>query len=314
MKPSKRVLSVGLAMAGLISSSQFGYGGVGSINVVGYVNVPLSPGFNLIANPLNTTNNNANYLMPGVPDGAALFRFDPVSQRYLDAATYFSGVGWYPISGNTNDPALILNPGEGFFIHTPQAVTITFVGEVLQGYLTNPIPANFSLKASMVPQAGKLQTDLKFPPVQDDYIWRWDASGQTFTFLSPYFYSSPVWAPSEPSINVAEGFIVHRDPALATPDNWWIRNFIVNSLASALVSAQAGVSADQPVSPPAIRGIIVKGGAVNLNILNPGGGSYNVQFSTDGIAWGTVATGQTGTSWSGAFPGGARGYYQLVSQ
>jgi hypothetical protein len=40
--------------------------------------------------------------------------------------------------------------------------TVTFVGEVPAGSLSNPIPKGFSIKASQVPQAGKASTDLSF--------------------------------------------------------------------------------------------------------------------------------------------------------
>ena len=310
-KTMKRKLTfptIVLAAAVLVASRQQGFS-----PVVGYVNMRLSPGLNLIANPLNWPTNNANYLMPYVPDGSLLFRFDPATQRYMDAATYFTGVGWYPLSGNTNDPALILNPGEGFFVHVPQPWTNTFVGEVLEGSLTNPIPANYSLKASMVPQAGGLQTLLAFPPVQDDFIWQWNPTSQVFTAQSPYLYDSSAWSPSEPQISVAEGFFVHRDPLLATTNNWWIRNFIVLSPPNLPAPLQKGLRPAQEPSAPAIANMTIHGGKVTLNISNPSGGSYDVQFSTDGLAWKTVAAQQTGAVWTGPCPGGAQGYYQVVN-
>jgi hypothetical protein len=311
-KTMKRKLTfpiIVLAAAVLVASRQQGFA------PVGYVNVGFSPGLNLVANPLNqpTTTNNANYLMPGVPDGSLLFRFDPVTQRYMNAATYFTGVGWYPPSGNTNDPALILNPGEGFFIHVPQPWTNTFVGELLLGSLTNPIPANFSLKASMVPQAGGLQTVLAFPPVQDDFIWQWNPTSQVFTAQSPYLYDSSAWSPSEPQISVAEGFFVHRDPLLANPTNWWIRNFVLPSPPNVPAPQQRSLQPAQKPSAPAIANMTIQGGKVTLNISNPSGESYDVQFSTDGLAWKTVAAQQTGAVWTGPCPGGAQGYYQVVN-
>ena len=295
MKRKLTFPTVVLAAAALAASCQQGFA------PVGYVNLTLSPGLNLIANPLDGQTNNANLIMPDVPDGSLLFRFDPATQQYMNAATYFTGVGWYPLSGNTNDPALILNPGEGFFIHVPQQWMITFVGNVLTGNLTNPIPANYSLKASMVPQSGRLQTDLMFPPVLDDYIWKWNPTGQVFTVASPYSYYSSTWFDSgldvsEPQINVAEGFFVHRNPLLATTTNWWIRNFSL-----------------RPARGPVIASMAIQGGNVTLNISNPGGGAYDVQFSADGLAWETVAAKQTGTVWTGPCPGGAQGYYQAVN-
>jgi hypothetical protein len=61
---------------------------------VGYVNVVMSPGWNLVANPLNLDNtNNANNVLSSYSqpaDGSLLYRFDPASQNYKDAATYLN--------------------------------------------------------------------------------------------------------------------------------------------------------------------------------------------------------------------------------
>jgi hypothetical protein len=144
-----------------------------SLNVVGYYNLTLVPGWNLVANQLIQTNFNANSVLPvGPVDGSLLYRFNPASQNYYDAGTYIAGLGWYPKSGNLNDSVLEMLPGEGFFIWAPQQWIATFVGEVAQGSLTNPLPANYSLKSSKTLQAGLLTTDLGFPPYPGDMVWR----------------------------------------------------------------------------------------------------------------------------------------------
>ena len=42
---------------------------------------------------------------------------------------------------------MTLAPGEGFWLNWPEAApgTITFVGDVMQGTLTNPVPAGYSI-------------------------------------------------------------------------------------------------------------------------------------------------------------------------
>ena len=84
-----------------------------SINIVGYYNVTVVPGWNLLANQLRLTNMTANYvLIPSSPvaDGSLLYRFNPTNQNYYDAAIYYtnSGVGWYAPSGEPDDPSLEL--------------------------------------------------------------------------------------------------------------------------------------------------------------------------------------------------------------
>lgn len=284
---------------------------------VGYYNVQLAAGWTLLANQLDldgTGNNNTVYTVIGaqVPDGTLLYKFDAATQNYYDAFTFLTGVGWYPLSGNTNDPVLKLPCGEGVFIWTPQANVVTIVGNVMQGPLVNQIPANYSLKASMVPQAGLLQTDLAFPPYAGDKVWRWASPA-----FSAYTFGGtvPHWVPSQPSVNVGEGFFVYRDPAQATPDHWWTRNFTV-AVATAVsplpVSKTAGSAADVSTAAE-IRGLSFRDGKVVLDIKNASGTPYNIQFSPDGVSWKTISTGQTAKVWQEQLRGGEQGYYQLVN-
>jgi hypothetical protein len=296
-------ITFGLLMGGIASSKA----------VVGYVNVELEPGLNrlyLLVNPLDAGDDNANTVMPSMPDGSLLFRFDPVTQTYMDAATYFDGVGWYPRSGDSNDPALLLPPGEGFVVHVPQRCTNTFVGNVRQGWLTHPIPAKFSIRGSLVPIGGSLQTNLVFPSQPGDGIWR-----RTEINFTAYSYVAKLfkWQPSEPQINVAESFFVWRDPFLATPDHWWIVNFIVQFAAASTAVSGATALAARASPGPEIRSLAVETSMVTLQISNPGGVPYNLQFSSDGKVWRTVATNQIGSVWRTPRPAGVEGYYQLVN-
>jgi hypothetical protein len=281
-----------------------------SLNVVGYYNVPLITGWNLLANHFIQTNYNANFVLGySVPDGSLLYRFNPVTQNYYDAGTYFADLGWYPLSGDTNDPVLNLPPGEGFFIWTPTNWTATFVGEVAQGVLINPLLANYSLKASMVPQAGLLQTDLLFPPFAGDQVWRWVRPG-----FSPYAYDNldGGWVPSEPSVAVGEGFFLYRSPDQATTNHWWVRNFTVQFAPSLPPGGNTGPSGLIFSTPARIRSLSLRKGIVALGIQSTAGTTYNVQFSPDRVSWKTVATGQTAGLWQEPSRGGLQGYYQLV--
>ena len=281
-----------------------------SLNVVGYYNVPLITGWNLLANQFIQTNANANYVLSSSPvDGSLLYRFDPVAQSYYDAGTYFADFGWYPLSGDTNDPVLNVPLGEGFFLWTPTSWTATFVGEVAQGQLINPLLAHYSLKASMVPQAGLLQTDLIFPPFAGDQVWR--LGGPAF---APYTYDNVglAWNPAEPSLGVGEGFFLYRSPDQATTDHWWVRNFTVQFAPSPPPGTKGAPSSDLIFTPTRIRSLSLRKGTVVLDIQKPIGAAYNVQFSTDRVLWKTVATAQTASLWQEPARGGVQGYYQLV--
>jgi hypothetical protein len=306
-----------------------------SLNVVGYNHVTLSPGWNLMAVQLIPGANcdgfpgnyNANAVLTGPPvDGSLLYRFNPTNQSYYDAGTYLTGVGWYPLSGNTNDPVLNLPLGEGFFVWTPQSWTNTIVGEVPQGSLANPVPAGYSLKASMVPQAGLLSADLGFPEQALDQAWQW---------VSPAFSRYSViprplgWLPTEPSLSVGEGFFIYpRFPET------WVRNFTVQfSTSPATGSRTASVGS---LTPPVtaslylqgtepntlkplvavqatISGFCLQGTNAVLNINITVGWTYDVLFSTSVMGpWQIVATGQTATLWQESLRPGAQGYYELM--
>ncbi len=286
-------------------------GQVNSVNAVGYVTLSLPAGLSLIANPLNHPNTHLDTILPlpDSADGTVIFRLDPATQSYRDAVTFFAGFGWYAVSGDPHDPVLTIDPGEGFFIQPagPTPLDVTLVGEVPQGNLTNPIPANCSLKSSQVPQAGRLATYLEFRPVAGDVIRRWDAFAQVFQPVSTYA-ATGTWDPEEPTIQVAEGFLVCRNPALATPDKWWIRAFWVIPLPP----PGAWPSGPAP-SPLRIRALGVSAAQVSLDIINPNAATYAVQFSTDGLAWKTVAENQTTTLWTAPRPSGTRGLYRLVN-
>ena len=66
------------------------YARFGSANVVGYYNLTIYSGDNLIANQLETTNNTLNFLLssPSVPNGATFTEWDSVANAFLPASTY----------------------------------------------------------------------------------------------------------------------------------------------------------------------------------------------------------------------------------
>ncbi|MGC8742778.1 MAG: hypothetical protein ACP5T0_02720 [Verrucomicrobiia bacterium] len=212
MKTKALILTAAVAVAGAIAASaQTVY----SVNVVGYVNVTIKPGFNLIANPLNTTNNTIAALLPNVPGGTMLFKY--VSGQGYSVYTFDDlDMAWTP-NGNAT-----LNPGEGAFIRNPTSsdFVITFVGEVLQGSLTNTLPVGFSIKSSMVPQQGAVDSVLQFPAQGGDFIYKY-IPGQGYNVYT-FDDLDLVWTPSSPIINVGEAFFVRRSSAGS-----WVRNFNV---------------------------------------------------------------------------------------
>jgi len=309
-----RIKPLSLAVALLAAETSVSVAQVGSINIVGYINLPVQPGLNLIVNQLASTmvvnhlviiNNDLNAFMPSVPDGAVVFRYDPVGQAYADGITFLSGAGWYPASGNTNDPIKQIPVGEGFFLQIPgsNSTTVTFAGEVVQDSVL-PIPGNYSLIGSVIPQAAKLGF-LNFTTADGDHVYQWDALLQRFK--NPLIYSDATgWQPDEPGVVVGESFLIWRDPTLAIPARYWVRHFSVGQTATPtpLAGRPLGIG-------PVIQKLALSAGQVTLDIGNPGGGAYDIEFSNNGLDWQTVAEKQAGPRWSAPFIAGSSGYFRL---
>jgi len=165
-------------------------------NVVGFANVNVVGGgtkglFQMIANPLKSVDNTIGALLANAPDSTTFYKFNGIS---FDIATALQG--W-------EQPEYTLDPGEGAIVCSPKPWTITFVGEVLRGSLTNPYPALYSIRASQVPQAGTL-TDLGLSGNQlsdGDTVIQFNTTSQTFDFYTWLFGE---WLPSEPILGVGE--------------------------------------------------------------------------------------------------------------
>jgi hypothetical protein len=209
---TKTLLVAAAAIAvGLTSSMAQVY----SQNVVGYVNIPLGANQKLIiANQLNTTNNTIGSLLPNAVPGSILSKFNAGFSSYVfDDADLV----WTP-DGNAT-----LNPGEAAFYQSPSATTLTFVGEVRQGSLTNALPPGIKvLRSSIVPQGGAITTALGLPGEGGDILNVFSAGFNSFVFDD----ADLIWTPSEPNIAVGQGFFYQKS-SLGTVSNW-VRNFTVN--------------------------------------------------------------------------------------
>lgn len=181
-----------------------------SPNVVGYVVTTIVPGFNLLANPLDSGWNVVANLFQGVPEGTQIYKFN----GFFEVNGY-SG-GWWDMETQT------LNPGEGCFVRLPgnSPFALTFVGEVQQGKVMTPLRRGFSLVSSAVPQTGTL-TELQFPASDGDLVYRWNSSNQHYS--SSGFDSEFGWNPSEPTIEVGEAFWLQSVNARS-----WERHFSMN--------------------------------------------------------------------------------------
>ncbi len=219
MRTKTLLLAAVLGAAGVANSMAQVY----SVNAVGYINLSLTPGFNLIANQLNASPNNSLETLFGTSLGSG----DTVSKfngTGFDSAIALGG-GVFLYSG----PTFGLSPGDGVYIQVGAATTVTLVGDVPQGpALTVSMPAGLSVVSSMVPQSATLGS-LGFPVQSGDTISFYNGSG--FDSYISLDSSGTVWLPpvnpalpAQPTPAVGQSFFVSK-AAAAT----WTRSFNVNN-------------------------------------------------------------------------------------
>jgi hypothetical protein len=225
MRTKALLCAAALAVGAVTSMAQ---SNVYSLNVVGYVNLTLAEGFNLVANQLDKDGFGTNNTVQGVfaaslPPGSSVYTW---TGSGYNTATWAKNKQGTATNWNAD---YALNPGQGAWVKIPTGsgtVTVTTVGTVLQGALVNPnIAVGFNLVSSMVPLAGAIMTDLKYNAGANDAIYAWNGAGYTTSTYSKNKQGTATnWSPSEPTIAVGQGFWLKAAAAGAA----WSNYFTVN--------------------------------------------------------------------------------------
>jgi hypothetical protein len=221
MRTKALLLAAAFAAAGVATSTAQVY----SVNAVGYVNVDLTPGFNMVSNPLNAADNSIKAIYKnvqgGVPVGYKIFAFNSATGSY-DTILWNDLDGIFEPDDLASKP---ITPGNGVFVYLPSnaaTTKLTFVGEVPQGTLSNPLPKGFSIKASQVPQAAKPDA-IGLPGQPGDKIFYYNKGTKSY---DTYLYNDldENWG-TLPTIQVGEAFFLYRAASAGT----WTRTFSVNN-------------------------------------------------------------------------------------
>jgi hypothetical protein len=197
------------------------------------VRLPFGGGnYFLIANPLNNTNNDITNLFRFASDADQIYRWNSVTQDIDgdgEVIQYSALLGW--------SRHFILQPGEAVFYLNAGASqrTLQFVGEVIQGPYTNPIPFGtiavrgnglYNAYGGISPVAGSFTNALiGLTPADGDQVYFWNPFIQDFDITVPtYSAFSQTWTPSTTVLNPGIGFFYLR----AGPDQGqWIHNSTV---------------------------------------------------------------------------------------
>jgi hypothetical protein len=212
-----------------------------SLNVVGYVNLTLKPGYNLITPQFKDASGSTqiNVILtnaPALADGSTFFSWDEALQTFTPAANWIGtppdGPAWY----NADYSALVTDTaprGKSYFIFNSGAgdATVTLVGEVPQGPNAGTVPNNYGFLGDFVPTSQEIATN-GFPIADGSTVQVWDAVAQTY---SPALNGigtppdGPAWYNADFSAQVAfaplvgQGFL-HFTTTGSAP---WNRNFTV---------------------------------------------------------------------------------------
>jgi hypothetical protein len=214
MRTKTLLLTAALSAAGIATSMAQG---VYSVNAVGYVNKDLVAGFNLVSNPLTSTEANGNQiqnLFNSLPNNTAVYQFNGTR---FDIVTKDPDFGWDPADVADNE----VRPGSGVFVRLAAPATVTFVGEVPQGNLQTQMAAGFTIVSSQVPQSGTA-TALGYTPVAGDALYFWDKANQKY-IISGYDAEFGIFDPALPTLEPGDAFFRR-----GTAPNTWTRNFSVN--------------------------------------------------------------------------------------
>jgi len=155
------------ALLGALGSvSVMAQNNVYSLNAVGYINVTVQPGFNIISCPLITSPDNTVGTVlnnaSGALTGCDVYFWSPANGYSEDVAKAIGGKfgttnanGWS--FGGTN----VLAPGVAcWFLNAGSAnIVLTFVGTVPTGPITNALSPGFNLVSSAVPMSGDLASN-----------------------------------------------------------------------------------------------------------------------------------------------------------
>ena len=156
-----------------------------------------------IANQLDHGSNTLDEVLPNVPDGTSLLKWDCASQDWSSIQyQYASGFGWFPAGGT-------LAPGDGALLYNPANTTnLTFTGTPHVPVLPPAWPCGYGPKTMLSRQTndvGTFENITGLSPVEGAELDLWNVSIQNFV---PYTFSQNAWSPGVPSVPVGVSVLI----------------------------------------------------------------------------------------------------------
>jgi|GEM_PF-2703475 len=171
--------------------------------------VQLQAGTNLIANQLNTGGNTLKEIMPVVPDGTVVSKYDNISGAW-SSATYNAALGaWIPSS-------IVLRPGEGALLVSPTSFSLTFTGTPNVPVLPLNIPPGTAwLVSRQTNDLGTYANIVGVDPTPGAVVYKWNPTNGSYVVFS---YLASGWSNGvTPVASVGESVWVGPGGGAPTP-------------------------------------------------------------------------------------------------
>jgi hypothetical protein len=215
--------------------------------------INIQTGINLIANQLDQGGDTLHEIMPVVPDGTVVSKYDNASGTWSSASFNAASGAWNPSS-------IILRPGEGAELISPTNFTLTFTGTPHVPVLPVTIPGGAAWLVSRQTNAvGTYENILGTSPAAGAVVYKWNPGIQAYTV---YNYSSEGWSGGSA-------------PTAAVGESLWI--------------GPAGGAPVEVPEPPAIiqqptNVIAALGGSATFTVLASGSEPLSYQWQLNGNA------------------------------
>jgi hypothetical protein len=204
------------AACGLLAAAAANADSVYSVNVVGYVNNSFPANtWKIIGNPLKTANNYLSEVFSSMTDadgGTTLYIWDASTSKYTSYIYYGVTDGWANLNTDADANSVVFAPGVGaWIIFVNAAKTVTYVGDVSQGTLSESILAGWNQVASIVPQASDIISLGLTNPTAGDYFYKYTTSTSKPWQSSIYIPDDGGWEDlttgelGTPTLDVGEG-------------------------------------------------------------------------------------------------------------
>jgi len=220
MKTKTLLIAAAALAVGVISSQAQVY----SQNIVGYANIKLNTGYNIVVNQFNCgVSNGANEIFPSVADGTTFLQWNGTGYTYSIKDSSAPPAIWYMSDYSTPTNPPIISPGTAVFVQVGAVVTNTMVGTVVPNSgstYTNSLVAGYNLIGSAIPVGGSLTNSLfAFTPPDGTTMLQYNGAGYTYNIFDQsappvQWYMSDYSTPTNaPNINVGQGFFLQLGTA-----------------------------------------------------------------------------------------------------